>query len=50
MLALGSRVVGKDLALMIVESWLHGVYEAGRHAVRLEQIAQIESTGKIENA
>ena len=42
MLALGSRVVGKDLALMIVEQWLCNAYEGGRHAVRVEQIAKIE--------
>jgi len=43
MLALGSRVVGKDLAIMIMERWLHGEYEGGRHAVRVEQIARIEA-------
>jgi len=47
MLALGSRVVGRDLALMIVENWLTGVFEGGRHAARVEQIRQIEETGEI---
>lgn len=47
MLALGSRVVGVDLALMIVEHWLNGVFEGGRHQVRLDQIAQIEQFGSI---
>ncbi|WP_407657462.1 ribose 5-phosphate isomerase B [Massiliimalia timonensis] len=47
MLSLGSRVVGKDLGLMIVEQWLNGEYEGGRHQVRIDQIAQIEQTGKI---
>ena len=42
MLALGSRVVGKDLAIMIVECWLSALYEGGRHAVRVEQINAIE--------
>lgn len=42
MLALGSRVVGVDLAMMIVEAWLGGEYEAGRHARRVEQIAALE--------
>jgi ribose 5-phosphate isomerase B len=49
MLALGSRVVGKDLALMIIESWLAGQYEGNRHAVRVEQISQIEQSGELEN-
>lgn len=47
MLALGSRVVGKDLARMIVETWLNGAYEGGRHAKRVAQIAQIEQTGGL---
>jgi ribose 5-phosphate isomerase B len=42
MLALGSRVVGMDLALMIVDGWLGAVYEGGRHATRIEQIHAIE--------
>lgn len=47
MLALGARVVGSDLALMIVEEWLAGKYEGGRHQVRVEQIEKIEQTGKL---
>lgn len=42
MLSLGARVVGKDLALMIVDHWLNGEYEGGRHQTRVDQIAQIE--------
>lgn len=48
MLAMGSRVVGKDLALMIVDSWLNGVYEGGRHQVRVDQITKIEQTGSLD--
>ncbi len=47
MLSLGSRVVGKDLGLMIVKSWLDGTYEGGRHQVRIDEIAEIEETGTI---
>ena len=47
MLAMGSRVVGEDLAKMIVSFWLDGVYEGGRHVVRVEQISSIEQTGRI---
>lgn len=47
MLSLGSRVVGKDLGLMIVKSWLEGTYEGGRHQVRVDEIAEIEETGTI---
>lgn len=49
MLAMGSRVVGSDLAKMIVDNWLAGEYEGGRHQRRVEQIAQIENTEKISD-
>lgn len=42
-LAFGARVVGADLALMIVDAWLFGVYEGGRHAKRVQMIADIEA-------
>jgi len=42
MLALGARVVGVELAIMIVDCWLLAVFEGGRHAARLEQINAIE--------
>lgn len=42
MLALGARVVGVDLARMIVDAWLDGEYEGGRHARRVDQIAGLE--------
>ena len=37
-LALGSRVVGRDLALMIVDSWLGGEFEGGRHQNRIDML------------
>jgi ribose 5-phosphate isomerase B len=42
-LALGSRVVGSELARMIVKGWLEAEFEGGRHAARLDLISQIES-------
>lgn len=42
-LALGSRVVGPELARMIVKSWLEAEFEGGRHAARLDIIAGIEA-------
>ena len=47
MLVMGSRVVGKDLALMIVDQWLQGKYEGGRHQIRLDEIQALEETGEI---
>ena len=43
MLAFGSCVVGGDLALMIVDAWLSGEYEGGRHARRVQMISDIEN-------
>src|SRR5215211_9220873 len=42
-LALGARVVGSELARMIVKAWLDAEFEGGRHASRLEIISQIEA-------
>lgn len=41
-LAMGARVVGGDLALMILDAWLSGEYEGGRHQRRVDMIAGIE--------
>lgn len=49
MLAMGSRVVGRDLALMIVDQWLSGTYEGGRHQIRLDEIRAIEGSGTLPN-
>lgn len=37
-LSLGSRVVGRDLALMIVDAWLGGEFEGGRHKSRIDML------------
>ena len=42
MLAFGARVVGIELAKMIVDAWFGGEYEGGRHQVRIDMIADIE--------
>jgi ribose 5-phosphate isomerase B len=42
-LTLGSRVVGLEVAKMIVKAWLDAEFEGGRHAARLDLISQIES-------
>jgi ribose 5-phosphate isomerase B len=41
-LAIGGRVVAPELAKEIVRVWLSTPFEGGRHARRLEQIAEIE--------
>src|SRR5215208_7364619 len=47
-LALGSRVVGPEIAKMIVKAWLDAEFEGGRHASRLEIISQIEAERSLE--
>ncbi|WP_457600495.1 ribose 5-phosphate isomerase B [Hydrogenivirga sp.] len=41
-LCLGDRVLGEELALAIVDEWLKTPFEGGRHAKRVELIAEIE--------
>ncbi|WED20870.1 ribose 5-phosphate isomerase B [Vibrio sp. JC009] len=41
-LSFGSRVVGIELAKMIIDSWLGAEFEGGRHQRRVDQIAEIE--------
>lgn len=41
-LAMGARVVGADLALMILDAWLDGKFEGGRHLRRVQMLAEIE--------
>lgn len=40
-LAFGSRVVGINLAKMIVDSWLHAEFEGGRHQRRIDMLDEI---------
>ena len=42
--AFGSRVVGPELAKMIVDEWLEAEYEGGRHQRRIDMIAEIRET------
>ena len=44
MLALGARVLGVDLAKLIVNTWLDTEFEGGRHQRRVDKIMAIEST------
>jgi len=41
-LAIGGRIVGKDLAKEIVNIWINTPFEGGRHLKRLEKITLIE--------
>jgi ribose 5-phosphate isomerase B len=41
-LAVGARVVGIELAKMIIEIWLTTPFEGGRHAERVEMLNNLE--------
>lgn len=43
-IAFGARVVGSELAKMIVDEWLDAKYEGGRHQVRIDMLKEIETT------
>ena len=48
MLALGARVIGIDVAKMIVETWLDTPFEGGRHQTRVDMLTAIENGQPIE--
>lgn len=41
-LTFGARVVGVEMAKMIVDEWLDNQYEGGRHQRRVDQLMDIE--------
>ena len=49
-IAFGARVIGVELAKMIVDEWLNAEYEGGRHAERVAMISEIEETGSLKAA
>lgn len=42
MLAFGARVIGSELAKMIVTEWINTEFEGGRHQRRIDMITAIE--------
>lgn len=48
--AFGARVVGAELAKMIVDEWLDAEFEGGRHQRRIDMIAEIGETGSLSAA
>ncbi len=45
-LSLGARVVGTELAKMIIEVWLETPFEGGRHGERVKMIGKIEGSNE----
>jgi ribose 5-phosphate isomerase B len=48
MLSLGARVVGDDLAKMIVDAWLEGEFLGGRHGIRVDQLKALDDHGDVK--
>lgn len=42
-LTFGARVIGVEMAKMIVDEWLDNQYEGGRHQRRVDQLMKIEA-------
>ena len=42
-LTFGARVVGTEMAQMIVDEWLDNQYEGGRHQRRVDMVMEIEN-------
>lgn len=49
MLAMGERVLGKGVAIGIVDAWLSTEFEGGRHENRVNKLMDIEKTEKVED-
>lgn len=49
-IAFGARVVGPELAKMIVDEWLGATFQGGRHQRRIDMLAEIEGTQNLTAA
>ena len=47
-LCFGARVVGDEVAIMLVDAWLDAEFDGGRHAKRVDMIMQIEKTQVLD--
>lgn len=41
-ICMGGRVIGSELACMIVDTWYHETFQAGRHQLRIDKISALE--------
>ena len=44
LLAMGARVVGEGLAVLIFDSWIHARYEGGRHEERVHFLSKLDGS------
>lgn len=46
-IAFGARVIGVEMAKMIVDEWLGAQFQGGRHQTRVDMIMEIDHTRKL---
>ena len=46
-IAFGARVIGIEMAKMIVDEWLNAEFLGGRHQTRVDMIMEVEATQKL---
>ena len=49
-IAFGARVIGIEMAKMIVDEWLNADFMGGRHQTRVDMIMEIEEKQSLEGA
>ena len=49
-LTFGARVIGVEMAKMIVDEWLNAEFMGGRHQTRVDMIMEIEEKQSLEGA
>ena len=47
-IAFGARVIGVELAKMIVDAWIGAEFQGGRHKTRVDMIMEIQDTQGLE--
>lgn len=49
-IAFGARVIGVELAKMIVDEWINAEFQGGRHQTRVDMIMEIQDTQHLKAA
>ena len=49
-IAFGARVIGIEMAKMIVDAWLGAEFQGGRHKTRVDMIMEIQDTQALKAA
>lgn len=49
-IAFGARVIGIEMAKMIVDEWLAAEFQGGRHQIRVDMLTEIQDTQQLKAA